>query len=176
MKIWRDKIGAIESLRAATHEPSISGRHGRPIMLSRVMSADMMTRQPSQKSNERGNICTLLFVYVCHSELLYFIIYSLFHVGCRVKTDSRRLTWADILILCRPLFTVGLDFQLRTQCLVWAKIGFMVSVSCRIGVSATSFKDSLIIPAKAFARDYVITGVGLSVCLFVCLFVCYHDN
>jgi len=31
---------------------------------------------------------------------------------------------------------------------------------------------SIIIPAKAFARDYVITGVGLSVCLFVC----YHDN
>ena len=30
------------------------------------------------------------------------------------------------------------------------------------------------IPAKA--RDYVFTGVGLSVCLFVCLFVCYHDN
>ena len=30
----------------------------------------------------------------------------------------------------------------------------------------------LIIPAKAFARDYVITGVGLSVCLSVC----YHDN
>jgi len=29
----------------------------------------------------------------------------------------------------------------------------------------------LVIPAKAFARDYVITGVGLSVCLFVCLFV-----
>jgi len=27
-----------------------------------------------------------------------------------------------------------------------------------------------IIPAKA--RDYVFTGVGLSVCLFVC----YHDN
>ena len=26
-----------------------------------------------------------------------------------------------------------------------------------------------IMPAKAFARDYVITGVGLSVCLFVCL-------
>ena len=34
----------------------------------------------------------------------------------------------------------------------------------------------LVIPAKAFARDYVITGVGLSVCLFVCLSVCYHDN
>jgi len=29
-----------------------------------------------------------------------------------------------------------------------------------------------IIPAKAFARDYVITGVGL----FVCLSVCYHDR
>ena len=29
--------------------------------------------------------------------------------------------------------------------------------------------DSIIIPAKA--RDYGITGVGLSVCLFVCLFV-----
>ena len=27
----------------------------------------------------------------------------------------------------------------------------------------------VIIPAKAFARDYVITGVRLSVCLFVCL-------
>ena len=34
----------------------------------------------------------------------------------------------------------------------------------------------VIIPAKAFARDYGITGVRLSVCLFVCLFVCYHDN
>jgi len=30
----------------------------------------------------------------------------------------------------------------------------------------------VIIPAKAFARDYVITGVRLSVCLSVC----YHDN
>ena len=30
----------------------------------------------------------------------------------------------------------------------------------------------LIIPAKAFAKDYGITGVRLSVCLFVC----YHDN
>ena len=29
----------------------------------------------------------------------------------------------------------------------------------------------VVIPAKAFARDYVITGVGLSVCLSVCLFV-----
>ena len=29
----------------------------------------------------------------------------------------------------------------------------------------------IFIPAKAFARDYVITGVGLSVCLSVCLFV-----
>ena len=31
-----------------------------------------------------------------------------------------------------------------------------------------------VIPAKAFARDYVITGVGLSVRLPVCLSVCYH--
>jgi len=30
----------------------------------------------------------------------------------------------------------------------------------------------LVIPTKAFARDYEITGVRLSVCLFVC----YHDN
>jgi len=29
----------------------------------------------------------------------------------------------------------------------------------------------IFIPAKAFARDYVITGVGLSVCLSVCLLV-----
>ena len=27
--------------------------------------------------------------------------------------------------------------------------------------------ELVIIPAKAFARDYVITGVSLSVCLFV---------
>jgi len=33
---------------------------------------------------------------------------------------------------------------------------------------------AIVIPAKA--RDYVFTGVGLSVCLSVCLFVCYHDN
>ena len=31
-------------------------------------------------------------------------------------------------------------------------------------------------PVKAFARDYVITGVGLSVCLSVFVSVCYHDN
>ena len=30
----------------------------------------------------------------------------------------------------------------------------------------------LVIPVKAFVRDYGITGVHLSVCLFVC----YHDN
>ena len=30
----------------------------------------------------------------------------------------------------------------------------------------------LVIPAKAFAGDYVITGV----CLSVCSSVCYHDN
>jgi len=30
----------------------------------------------------------------------------------------------------------------------------------------------VVIPAKAFERDYVTIGVGLSVCLFVC----YHDN
>ena len=35
---------------------------------------------------------------------------------------------------------------------------------------------TLIIPAKAFARDYGITGVGLSVHLSGCLSVCYHDN
>jgi len=35
---------------------------------------------------------------------------------------------------------------------------------------------AIFIPAKAFARDYVITGVGLSVRLFVCPSVCYHDN
>ena len=40
--------------------------------------------------------------------------------------------------------------------------------------SAVVFR--VFIPTKAFVRDYVITGVGLSVCLFVCLFVCYHDN
>jgi len=33
-------------------------------------------------------------------------------------------------------------------------------------------KLDVIIPTKAFARDYVITGVGLSVCLYVC----YHDK
>ena len=33
-----------------------------------------------------------------------------------------------------------------------------------------------IIPTKAFARNYGITGIRLSVCLFVCLFVSYHDN
>ena len=31
---------------------------------------------------------------------------------------------------------------------------------------------TFIIPAKAFARDYGITGVRLLVCLFVCLCVC----
>jgi len=35
-----------------------------------------------------------------------------------------------------------------------------------------NFLAVIIIPAKAFTRDYIITGVGLSVCLSVC----YHDN
>ena len=35
-----------------------------------------------------------------------------------------------------------------------------------------SLRNKFIIPAKDFARDYGITGVRLSVCLFVC----YHDN
>ena len=38
--------------------------------------------------------------------------------------------------------------------------------------STPTATQTLVIPAKAFARDYVITGVGSSVCLFVC----YHDN
>ena len=41
----------------------------------------------------------------------------------------------------------------------------MRSLTCQL------VKD-VVIPAKAFARDYGITGVRLSVCLFVC----YHDN
>ena len=41
---------------------------------------------------------------------------------------------------------------------------------CRL-MSLHSDYALVVIPAKAFARDYVITGVGLSVCLFVCLFV-----
>jgi len=40
----------------------------------------------------------------------------------------------------------------------------------RTAVCAKSGISWFIIPAKA--RDYVFTGVGLSVCLFVC----YHDN
>jgi len=34
------------------------------------------------------------------------------------------------------------------------------------------YYTSVIIPAKAFARDYVIAGIGLSVCLSVSLSVC----
>jgi len=38
-----------------------------------------------------------------------------------------------------------------------------------IEVLSVQFAIFAIIPAKAFAWDYVFTGVGLSVCLFVCL-------
>jgi len=50
-----------------------------------------------------------------------------------------------------------------------------VYLYCALSLTApksNSNGNRVIIPAKAFARDYVITGVGLSVCLFVC----YHDN
>jgi len=50
------------------------------------------------------------------------------------------------------------------------------TVSSRETTAFSSCRMSLVIPAKAFARDYVITGVSLSVCLSVCLYVCYHDN
>jgi len=48
-----------------------------------------------------------------------------------------------------------------------------IAIVCMI---VFGFIFHFIIPAKAFARDYVITGVRLSVCLFACLSVCYHDN
>ena len=44
------------------------------------------------------------------------------------------------------------------------------------GWATLGFALHLVIPAKAFARDYGITGVRLSVCLFVCLFVCLSVN
>jgi len=47
------------------------------------------------------------------------------------------------------------------NCYIWHKL-----------IPYSSLLYFLVIPAKAFARDYVITGVRLSVCLFVCLFVC----
>ena len=48
-----------------------------------------------------------------------------------------------------------------------------ISLSALKFAEITQKKNQLvIIPAKAFARDYVITGVRLSVCLSVCLFVC----
>jgi len=51
------------------------------------------------------------------------------------------------------------------------------SSQCRHGCRGLRLTiTKVFIPAKAFARDYGITGVRLSVCLFVCLFVCYHDN
>ena len=52
-------------------------------------------------------------------------------------------------------------------------------INCKFA-GLSRFQSLIVIPAKAFARDYVITGVRLFVCLFVCLFVslfvCYHDN
>jgi len=51
----------------------------------------------------------------------------------------------------------------------------MVHCTANSNVLSLSFglkpRQTVIIPAKAFARDYVITGVRLSVCLSVCLFV-----
>jgi len=45
-----------------------------------------------------------------------------------------------------------------------------------ISASSQQMLNKVVILAKAFARDYVITGIHLSVCLFVYLFVCYHYN
>ena len=49
---------------------------------------------------------------------------------------------------------------------------FLEFLRTKIRLQFLFYCSRVIIPAKAFARDYVITGVGLSVCLFVC----FHDN
>jgi len=54
--------------------------------------------------------------------------------------------------------------------LIMGRVGLYINTKLRT-VSDEFQCIGVVIPAKAFAKDYVITGVGLSVCLFVCLFV-----
>ena len=66
----------------------------------------------------------------------------------------------------------GCSYMLnRTKCY---SITFNFDITVVIPFETKSSSECLhfIIPAEAFARDFVITGVGLSVCLPVC----YHDN
>ena len=55
-------------------------------------------------------------------------------------------------------------FYFKRYCVSAEEISLLLRILTKLFI--------IIIPAKAFARDNVITGVGLSVCLFVC----YHDN
>jgi len=70
------------------------------------------------------------------------------------STDPRE---SEIRVPCQLTIALKLSYYL----FIIAKL-FKVKDGCL----------KFVIPAKAFARDYGITGVGLSVCLFVC----YHDN
>jgi len=79
-----------------------------------------------------------------------------------ISTDGKLWLLGHLIPTCKLLF----------KC--WIKI-FLLIYWDNVLVSVTEFvksywlivMDSIIIPAKA--RDYGITGVGLSVCLFVCL-------
>jgi len=70
------------------------------------------------------------------------------------------------------LTVYGLHAKVREVSLL---ILFRNALSFNVVHAYTRFVDvkyCLLSPRKAFARDYGITGVRLSVCLFVC----YHDN
>jgi len=79
---------------------------------------------------------------------------------------------------------MSLHYLVKYECRKWhhSQIRIAIndesqgSIAKNLRCDELLYYTSIIIPAKAFTRDYVIAGVGLSVCLSVCLFVCYHDN
>jgi len=70
-----------------------------------------------------------------------------------------------------PVFTWWPGIVMQLECMLkaicqWAAHGESF-VSVIVLLSTAKWCVFIVIPGKAFARDYVITGVGLSVCLFV---------
>jgi len=97
------------------------------------------------------------------SYLINYYIRTYIHIACNFSVISIDLSVRFPLLLHSVVFNSFSYLSKRADLSVVVVVVVVVAAAV------------VVIPAKA--RDYVFTGVGLSVCLSVCLSVfCYHDN
>ena len=97
------------------------------------------------------------------SYLINYYIRTYIHIACNFRVISIDLSVRFPLLLHSVALNSFSYLSKRADLFV-------------VVVAAAAVVAAAVVVISAKARDYVFTGVGLSVCLSVCLFVCYHDN